>query len=279
MSIAGFASLFALAATLNIAFVAVEYAYSYTKILSARIFNFTELITDQFKEIHNILLLKETLNNIEPTEIGGQSTLSQIEKNKREIEKLESEINIEKETLYEEINSICESKSFSALSLWNFFYSVSILFIIGLESTFTIFAHMFLYSASAFTLLYMIIGWFWGENNTIISPFYSSLKRSIITFLLFLAASIVVAIRANTCCPLSNADTIITPICAAVPFLNFISYYFIIRHKGKSIKSKIKSCASKYQDSCSEIDKDIENLKTIDKVRNQLKDKQQSSTN
>ena len=71
-----------MAATMSIAFVATEYVTSYTKNLCERFFKFQEFVKTSFKECRDILTDKESLKQLHPVVIDGQSTNGKIEEAK-----------------------------------------------------------------------------------------------------------------------------------------------------------------------------------------------------
>lgn len=87
-----FSTLICMAATMSIAFVATEYVTSYTKNLCERFFKFQEFVKTSFKECRDILTDKESLKQLHPVVIDGQSTNGKIEEAKRQNESINKEI-------------------------------------------------------------------------------------------------------------------------------------------------------------------------------------------
>lgn len=87
MELTDFLTLIQLAAGLNIAFVAVEVAQGYTRILSDKVFNITQLLDNAFQELKSTISVnRTTLDNTHSTDVDGKSTTNKIEEVKREYE-------------------------------------------------------------------------------------------------------------------------------------------------------------------------------------------------
>ena len=75
MDLSNLTPLIELAAGLNIAFVAVEVAKGYTSILLNKVFNFNDVIKDDFGELENSVTLNlNSLDHIETTDIDAGNT-------------------------------------------------------------------------------------------------------------------------------------------------------------------------------------------------------------
>lgn len=72
MAINDFSAIIQLAATLCIAFVAVEYVRSFIGVLCERFFKFQDFIAKSFQECRDILTDRDTLEHIEPIVIEGK---------------------------------------------------------------------------------------------------------------------------------------------------------------------------------------------------------------
>ena len=85
MELSNLTPLIELAAGLNIAFVAVEVAKGYTSILLNKVFNFNDVIEDDFSKLESsITFNQKSLELIEPTDIPNiGNTNTTIEETKR----------------------------------------------------------------------------------------------------------------------------------------------------------------------------------------------------
>jgi hypothetical protein len=266
-----------LAAGINIVFVAVEYSKSYTHILFDKVYNFPNLITTSFKQCHDVLLWRETLSNLESVEIEGKSTLPQIEKTKIELEKLETAITQEEKEIKDTGHTLCESKSFSSLSLWNFLFAIVALVLSGIEDKYQSFAVMSFYILSIFTLLFVITGWIRGEKNgkKIKILNYSSLSNTIITFITVFIISLLLTIFFHkNIVELIGNDILLhnftIACCVLIPFFNFVAYLIIIRKKVTYIKKEINDKVSSVTQKCNILKEEVENLVAVNTVKNKL---------
>lgn len=277
MGIGNFSSLFELAAGINIALVAVEYSKAYTRILSDKVFKFPEYIKKSFKECYDIICERETLNNIKPVTIEENNTLDEIERCKRNLELFESSVKEKEENLSSNIHYICESKSFSSLSLWMFLYCVIALFIGGFETNNIIFKTILDLSFGIFSilsLLFLIIGWFKGEKGSIFKFYdYKSLKHTITSFSICLVLSFllgVLLVRIDSQIELPFKDWIM-PFFVSIPFLNFIAYYYIIKNRAKRISSNISQSVGELEPNGRDVKKRIEELMATNRINDLIK--------
>ena len=129
MQICDFTSWIQLSATLNIAFVAIEYVKSYAKVIYNQVFSISNMLEAHFAPCIETLGDEETLNHLIPHTIGDKSTSSQIEKVKRNREILTTKILTSKDEILAETINKCTTRSTSSLSLFVFFFSLFGLFL------------------------------------------------------------------------------------------------------------------------------------------------------
>ncbi len=256
MELDSFSAVLQLAATLNIAFVAVEYAKGYTNVLSNKLFQLPLKVDTTFKPLIEKLPDKETLETLIPHIVDGRSTSSVIEKIKREREKIVEKIDASKNQLNNEITDLCQSKSFSFLSLYFFFYSLLALFIAGIspdycKSIWTAF--------TALSTTLMVLGWIkgeWEKQWNLLD--FSSLGHSLSYFLLNFGLSI-------PCCIFSYPESsiwwpITIAFSACLPFLSFIVFFFKIKRKIRKIKAKIQKEADNFDEEVNQIASETQNI-------------------
>ncbi len=277
MQLADFSALLQLAATLNIAFVAVEYAKAYTIVLAERVFNFEEFIIRSFDACS--LVDKETLNHLEPVTIDGESTFARIEKVKREREVIVDEIEQTKESLKQQIHVLCATKSLSTLSLWFALYSTLALFNAGLENIFDT-VPVFWTLLTISTVIYVVWGWWKGEcekQNKYLD--FTKLSHGIMYFCAtwvvcyFLAENITSEWLINGIN--SNWNSVLM-LSAILPFSNFFVFTVKVRNKAKQIRGRIKGSATKMQVRCNQLQEEVQTLLKINKMSAELKVKQEN---
>lgn len=269
MYISDFSALLELAATLNIAFVAVEYAKAYTIMLAEKVFKFQDFIVCSFNECK--LIDRETLNHLNPVIIAGNSTFAEIEKVKRDQEILAVDIEKTKNDLSGQIHVLCETRSFSTLSLWLFLYCTFALFYAGLEqfyATTPVFWALFTF----FTLIYVCLGWSFGECEKQKKYFdFTQLPHCIVYFCICWIICFVLAnVIANAECQ-GLTDVIksqwnnILIISAILPFSNFGVFVIKIRNKARTVRSQITESAAKIQVRCNQLQDNTQTLININK--------------
>lgn len=270
-TISGLSSLFELAAGLNIAFVAVEYSKRYTRTLSEKVFNFPSLISLSLVKCRKVLCEKETLNNLTPLSIEGESTFSLIEKCKRDIETLKDLFDTREQEMKENALELCDSTNFSSLSLWNFLFSVCTLFFIGFKSFLFYSSEMCFLFLSFITIIFQIIGWImeWKRKTL---DLYSRLGPTIILFLFSLLISIILSIEPiglyNAVNDYVNIDVIL-PFLSVLPFLNFIVFFYLVKTHAKEIRKSILD-VSQLEEKSNELSGRIKDLIAVNSVNNRL---------
>jgi hypothetical protein len=241
MSISNFGSLFELMAAINIAFVAVEYTKSYTNILSKKVFKLHDLIASEFKNLKSIIVDRNSIDTITELKINEQSASVEIEKCKRESEKLKAEIETIEKDLLSSVDKQCEFKNFSNSCLWSFLYCIVALFLSGMENVFienTLVS--FLFILLCISILYFSCGWIFGEKeNGFIKNYFIRLSFVIGLFVFtFLVAVIFAHLMAMTIF-IDRYKNYLILFSAVIPFVNFIAYFSITLKKIKCIKKDI----------------------------------------
>ncbi|SEO61763.1 hypothetical protein SAMN02910431_04618 [Bacteroides sp. AR20] len=275
MMLNDFSTLIQLGATLNIAFVAVEYAKAYTHTLSEKVFKFQLFIISSFQDCMELLIDKNTLDHLEPIVIEGKSTNNKIEKAKRDRELLVKEIETEQKRLEENVKLMCESKSLSSLSLFLFLYSTTALFLVGITSLAPQFIPNFWSVLTFLTTLFLVVGWVLGENEKQQSYLdFSLLRHSILYFVFSVIISFILSIILS-CCSLevsvSPCWTYILVSSALIPFTNFIAFLIKIKRKAKAVKNEITRCSSEIKAKCTTLNQSIDALLSVSRLNQQLK--------
>ena len=259
MNLANFTPLIELAATLNIAFVAVEVAKGYTNILLNKVFNFKEIIDNDFSAIEdNIKFNTNSLAHIEPTTIGSGNTNNFIEKTKRQYENVLKEVTDKKEELLNWANNNCEFKCFSGLSLMMFLYCIFLLFLSAFKYSYSIGV------SATLMVIYCCFSYIKNDSNIC-----CNLKWVVCIFILNCAISLsVIHIDAIWSPPiLSNLEQSILTLSALIPFLNFIAFYFLIMRKVKTMKNKVQHNKDLLNNKITPIDEQYKQLVALDEIK------------
>lgn len=268
MTINNFSALIQLAATLSIAFVAVEYVKSYTSVLCEKFFKFHEFIKDSFEQCRAILTDIDTLSHIQPIDIGGgKTTNSEIEAAKRNNEALTKEIDTEEQKKKEEMNCVCQAKSMSSMCFFIFLYNTLLLFVGGVEESHPYFVHSFSFSYGLLGVLYIVFGWWLGEKE---EPArfcdFASLRHSIFGFLIIFLLSLISAIIVHLfffdwfLYMLAPYWWYLFIITLLFTYANFVIFVFKIRIKAKSFKNTVLESKSKLEEKCKKAEESVSDL-------------------
>lgn len=276
MAINEFSALIQLSATISIAFVAVEYVKSYTEILCKNLFKFHEFVKTSFEECKNILTDSNTLEHITPMNVNGKSTNSVIEEVKRKNESLTKEITNTEIAKIEEVTVACQARSISSICLFLFLFNILLLFLGGIESSYPVFSHTSAVILCLCALIYVIIGWLFGESDKPIKLCdFSSLHHTLIIFFIIFILSIIVAFFAP------HYNKIITSIeCVwpyfiifgvLCPYINFIIFIAKIWHKAKKFKKDVTASKEILKDKCTKAREVEDDLLAAYRIEERLK--------
>lgn len=271
MELSSFTSFIEIGATLTIAFVAVEYTKQYTCLIAQKVF-------DYFGRIKNIVLEckktidEDTIDGLSSFTIDGCNTGVKIEGLKRKKEITLQDIDDKEKALNAYVMEKCNSKSYSSLSLFIFLFSLTSLFIAGIE---TPDVKCFWILVVFFSLLYTVTSWILGEKSK--HRFwidYSSFKTVLYIFFAILLLSLIATylwgevFKINL---LPYCYDIIGYITLFLPYVNFVVFAFIIRSKSVDIYSEIDKTFEPLKKNCSEIQKETEKLSTAKDLALEIK--------
>lgn len=271
MGINDFSSFIEVAATLNIALVAIEYVKTYTRVLCNQVFKFQVFIEESFQGCLDILIDKETLDHISDVEVGGKSTLHVIEGVKRKREQLVDRIDAKKKEFNDKIELTCEAKNVSSISLWLFLYGLSGLYIMGFADS------GFLKSVwgclTFFTLLYSCFGWCADDKNCSGSKLkdFSSLRHSIVFFVLALVISLILSFFVHGLVGFFTlAWPYFLPVTPLFMYSNFIFAVVKIWKNATDIKKDIESSSKDIKDECLGLTDEANQLIAVNDLNSRL---------
>lgn len=260
MSLSSFSSLFEIAATINIAFVAAEQAKQYGSTLTKNFFQSGINIDSKFNERY-ARVDKETVDSIEAIVVNGVSTEGKIQEVKRTIHKLEDSKKERTERLKRRTDNKCVLTSFSYLSFYMFLYSLSGLLFGGLfESPFVI-SYWSTFSLLS-TLVLLLISIF-GERE---KPKWPLKKMSLSGCCkLFLAIVILSGSGYFYRNILFNYAeyfwTWIVFVSVFIPYISFLVFMMIIRSRLYSLSKEVEDELKGFGDACDAVDVEIHRLK------------------
>lgn len=260
MSLSSFSSLFEIAATINIAFVAAEQAKQYGSTLTKNFFqsgiNIDSKFSARFSRVD-----KETVDTIEAILVNGVSTEGKIQEVKRTIHKLEDSKKERTERLKQRTDNKCVLTSFSYLSFYMFLYSLSGLLFGGLhESPFVVSYWSTFSLLSALVLLLISI---FGERENPKWPLKRmSLSGCCKMFLAIVVLSGVGYFYRNV---LFNYAAYFWPwvvfTSVFIPYISFLIFMMIIRSRLYSLSKEVESELTVFGKDCDAVDVEIHRLK------------------
>lgn len=258
-------------ATLTIAFVAVEYAKQYTCLIAQKVFDYFGRIEQVVLECKKTID-EDTIDSLSSFNIDGCNTGVKIEGLKRKKEKTLQDIGDKEKILSTYVLEKCNSKSYSSLSLFTFLFSITSLFIAGIE---TPNVKCFWIIVVSLSLLYTLTSWIFGEKNRYKFWIdYSSFKHVICIYF-----SIVLVAVFATCLWIDIFKLYLLPYCYDIagyvtlflPYVNFVVFAFIIRSKSVDIYNMISETFQPLKDTCCEIQKETEKLSTVKDLALEIK--------
>ncbi len=275
MEISNFSSLIELSATLNIAFVAVEYVKSYTDLVCNNIFKINSHIQEKFDNSKNNAVDEKTIDNLNPIDVNGKSTLFKIEEIKRKREKYLSDVEEERNRISKGVADICATRSMSSLSLTAFFFSFFALLLSAFHVQHPEEVRLIWSMYTMGITLFMVVGWIIGEKYKFKYLDYTQLRHAIIySIVLFLGSCGIVYILSENnhinfhfTYDLWNLFLIISII---LMFFNFIVFVMKIWYRGKKIISTIDKQCKMFEDRNSKIQQDIDNLLRVKQLSEEL---------
>ena len=278
MELSNFSSLAEITVTFNIAFVAIEYVKSFSRVLSTRVLSLGTFIDEKFGECEALLADRETLEHCHPIEIHDKETsrssenVLHLESVKRKIEIQQKKIEEKKKNIVEGVESICETKSISSISMWLSFYGLVAMTLMGFESeSDNNLIHLIWMWLTLFSLIYIICGATLNKKHyscRLIN--FSSLLHPIAAIFLSLCLSVIFALLSVSLLPnnirscVSIAWTTSLLISMAAMYSNFIVSTFKIYNGARKLRKKVEDTTSNLKEECKPVQKDINELIIID---------------
>lgn len=277
MQINSFSSLIELAASISIAFVAVEYVKSYTAILCERFFRFQDFITTSFDDCRKLLTDYETLHHIGALDVSGNSVNEIVESAKRKHESLNKEIKETENQKKNEMIIACQAKSMSSLCFFLFLQNVLLLFIGVFEVDQTEITHSFILIFCILCLLYLLLGWFLGESDKSIKFFnFSSLRHPVRGFLLIVLLSAILALivhfwfRDGFYIFASNYWWYFVTLNVVLSYFNFVVFVMKINKKATKFKESVISQKKELLEKCAQCRQETNDILGVARINSKL---------
>lgn len=271
MGLNDFTSMFEVAVTLNLAFVAVEYANSYTNLLARHVYKLHDKINDVFADCINIVD-EESVNSLRGNTVDGKNTIIMVEELKRNYNKLKEEADNLKNNHLNVVNEKCHFKCFAFISLYFGLYSLTALMMAGVGSNDVSNLFWIIYSALSVLciVVYTIFVW-----NDIWSTKTNSLVSCIGLFIILLGISwaIVWVIYSynrelmNFILPSYNW---VAPISSLLPFGNFVSFALIMKRRSINLYDEAKRTVEDLKPKWEKIKTDTSKLAAVNELSSNM---------
>ena len=260
--------------TLAGAFVAIDYVKSFTDVLCKSYFKSSEKINAVFAECKKPLPDRESIDNIKPMLIDNKSTASEIERIKREHEKVTSTIESNKQQFEKSFSENCQVRSLSSISLFIALSGIMLMFTAAIEDKNSIIAHDMAFVMSALMLLYYVIGWCAGEKikgskvlgfSDLRHPvycFFISFVIVIVTLILFLLIPSPKFIEACWWYVMFGS--------LFLAFANYAIFPIKILWKARKILDDVRNTSKEIQSQSQKIKKDYEKLMVLNDLSKSL---------
>lgn len=277
MSLSSFSSLFEIAATINIAFVAAEQAKQYGSTLTKNFFQSGINIDRKFSERY-ARVDKETVDSIQAIVVNGVSTEGKIQEVKRKIHKLGDSKNERTERLKQRTDNKCVLISFSYLSFYMFLYSLSGLLFGGLNESPFVISYWSTFSLLS-TLVLLLISFF-GERDKTQWPLKKmSLSGCCTLFFAIVLLSGLGYLYRNI---IFNYAEYFWPwvvfVSVFIPYISFLVFMMIIRSRLYSLSKEVEDELEEFGEACDAVDVEIHRLKEAYDLSVDMRSQEEVST-
>lgn len=271
MALNDFTSMFEVAVTLNLAFVAVEYANSYTNLLAKHVYKLHDKITKVFADCINIVD-EDSVNSLRGNTVDGNNTILMVEELKRNYNKLKEEADNLKNNHLSVVNEKCHFKCFAFISLYLGLYSLTALMMAGIGSNDI--SNLFWIIYSALSVLSIVVYTIFVYNS-IYPTKTNSLVSCIWMFIILHGISwgIVWAIYSYNLelmnLILSSYNWVV-PISSLLPFCNFISFALIMKRRSINLYDEAKRTVEDLKPKWEKIKTDTSKLAAVNELSSDM---------
>ncbi len=248
-----FYSVIQLLATLAIGFVILGYSEFFIDMLKTKFFHVDEAINEAEKRCYAAIPDGVTRKNLEPVKLGedGNDTSKDIENLRLKCEEKEKSVKTFIDKSREDLDRKSKLKSLVSMSLFVFMASVTLIFVPSLKS-FVGFFNLFLLPFSLLCIVYIVLGWIYGEKDNGKSKLkrFDTLKHPVIWFAIICLLSLAFAfwkpidigeLWRHTCVAL-----------VVTGWLNYVIYAFIVKHSMDQLKASVEAFADAMVKGCEE---------------------------
>lgn len=240
-----FFSAIQLLATLAIGFVILGYSEYFIKTLT-NFFHVDETMSDAEKECRSYIPDKDTRDNLKSAKVGNGDTLKSIEELRMDCKEMDDKVDNFLKQSKSELERKSKVRSLVSMSLFVFMATVALLFVPCLPCLWpqsNEWIPSFMLPFSLFCILYIVVGWIFGEKESKKKALrFSSLKHPIICFALVCIISAAWSWWSPNLIEETWKYFFVSLI--IVGWLNFLMYAIFIKHsmnKFKAIVDELKA--------------------------------------
>lgn len=274
MDLGSFSSVFEVAVGLNIAFIAAEYASSYTNLVAKYVYRLYDRINQQFLECESIVD-KNTVDSLEGNTLDGKNTLKSVEEIKIRYASKKKELDDKRNGIINEVGDRCHFRCFAFVSLYLTLYSLAALFVSGFnEYTFSKnFWAVFLVLSSVFMLGYSFVvrnGWC---RKTASSLAVCMISFVVVALLSLVAESILEEygiVHAEWFAVLVKHSIWFS---AIMPYANFVVFVFIMKVRSGELFKEVVDTINKLKPEWMKMKTVVSDLCAVNRVSADLKSK------
>lgn len=271
MTLGDFSSVFEVGVGLNLAFVAAEYASSYTNILAKYVYKLYEKIDKEFDSCSSIVN-SSAVEDLRGNVVDGRNTVVQVEelkiKHRNCLEKLEGK----KRELLADVDDKCHFRCFAFISLYLFLYSVLALFLSGYHEynlstdVWNVFSAATVTFIGVYALL-VRLHWFKGYTTSLIS----SIVSFVLLLLLSFVAVVVLCDKGIMTKEISTEWLKYTiPVSTFMPYANFVTFVFIMSVRSKKLYKRAIDVVAELKPDWESMKQMVSDLGAVNRVSSDL---------
>lgn len=265
LELSNFSTLFEIAATLNVAFIAVEYSTSYTIAVARNVFKFFDKIEQGISKCKNHID-DDTINGLNDVLVNGHSISHKIEKAKRESVVLKRDIKNLKELLCSSIKDKCRLKCFSMICLHLFLYCLVACLTMAYDNWEV--SKLFWMFFSILSIVYVSATFRFGEIKGQASWLFQNVKNSTIAFFVIFTIGLICAwlLQDDLLQYIPTVWNTVAVLTSIYPFIFFILFILVLRKNSKEINDDIDLKTSELERKCAQLEKDVKQLSSIHQI-------------
>ncbi len=273
LQINNFSTLFEIAASLNVAFIAVEYATSYTESVAKNVFKFFDKIQEGINHCKKYID-KETIDHLRDVEINGHSITHKIEKVKRESEKISKEIDQLNDSLRSSVREKCQLKCFSMVCFHLFLYCLTAALIGAYEEDTASSIEILWVIFSLLSFLYILSSFILGEIMDVATTFFQNIKWNLLAYIGIVCASLATThfIGDTLLFHLDFFWNVFVTATSIYPFVFFLLFIWILKHNSKSINGDIDAKVRDLENKCRELENEVKKLSSVQELSIEVED-------